>query len=240
MFYKSIFISDVHLGTKHSKTKELLKFLKETECENLFIIGDFIDGWALRHRFTWSTDNNTIFQKILRKSRHGTKIYYIPGNHDEFLRSFVGFDFAGIQIVDEHVYKASNGKKYLLIHGDKFDGILNTVKWVSKLGSLLYCHLLDLNLVFNYVIHKLGFGYFSLSHKIKLNVKEAVNFINRFESAMIDYAKIKEVDGVICGHIHSPDIKTIDGIEYLNTGCWVEMSTCIVEKESGEFELLKL
>jgi UDP-2,3-diacylglucosamine pyrophosphatase LpxH len=239
--YKSIFISDLHLGTKHSRVKKCIEFLKNNECDNLFLVGDIIDGWSLRRKWFWDSDHNLMIQKILRKSRKGTRVVYLPGNHDEFLRDFrLLQNFGGIEIVDEILHTTANGKKYLIIHGDKFDGALNSFRILSHIGSYLYDVLLDINTIYNRIRHKFGFGYWSLSHFLKSNTKKAVQFCSKFETLLVDAAKRHGADGVICGHIHTPFQKMIDDIEYHNTGCWVEMATAIVEHEDGRLELLNL
>lgn len=238
--YRSIFISDVHLGTKHSRVEKLIEFLKENESENLFIVGDFIDGWALKRKWYWNSNHNLLIQKILRKSRKGTRVIYLPGNHDEFLREFLLFqDFGGIEFVDDYVHTTANGKKYLVIHGDRFDGMLNSMSFISKFGSWIYDVILDINLLYNKIRRKMGFGYWSLSHYLKMNAKQAVEYCCKFEDALIYEATRRGVDGVICGHIHNPSQKTIKNLEYHNTGCWVEMATAIVELEDGTLKLIE-
>lgn len=242
MKYRTIFISDVHLGTKHSRVSDLIQFLKENDSEYLYIVGDLIDGWALKRKWYWDNQHNLLIQKLLRKSRKGCKIVYVSGNHDEFLRKFdlFGHEFGGISIVDDCYHIGADEKKYLVIHGDKFDGILNSLSFISKLGSWLYGFILNLNMYFNRLRRRMGFSYYSLSHHIKTNVKEAVMYATKFEEALVIEAINHEVDGVICGHSHFPIQKSIRGLEYHNCGCWVEMATCIVEHDDGRLELLKL
>jgi UDP-2,3-diacylglucosamine pyrophosphatase LpxH len=242
MKYRSVFISDVHIGTKHSRVGDLIKFLKENEYDYLYLVGDIIDGWALKQKWVWSEECNLFIQKLLRKSRKGVKITYISGNHDEFLREFdfLGHEFGGISIVNDCQHICSNGKKYWVIHGDRFDGVLNSLSFISKFGSWAYSFILDFNTYFNKIRRKLGLPYYSLSHKIKTNVKEAVMYATKFEDSLAIEAVSNEVDGVICGHSHWPIQKKIRGIEYHNCGCWVEMATCIVENTDGQLELLKL
>lgn len=240
--YKSVFISDVHLGTRHSRVNELLLFLKESEFENFFIVGDFVDGWALRRRWYWDNDHNLLIQKILRRSRKGCRTVYLTGNHDDFLRKFEfeGLTFGNIQICDEYIYHSLSGKSYLVIHGDKFDGIFNSLSFISKLGSWLYGFILNLNLTYNRARLRFGLGYHSLSHRIKTNVKEALAYATQYQDSLIFEARKQKVNGVICGHSHFPVMSECGGIDYYNCGCWVEMATCIVEHMDGRFELLKL
>jgi UDP-2,3-diacylglucosamine pyrophosphatase LpxH len=242
MIYKSIFISDVHLGTKHSRTNELINFLRVSECENLFIVGDLIDGWALKNKWYWDDNCNLLIQKILRKSRKGCNVIYLPGNHDEFLRDFDFQDisFGGIKIVPDYEYECVNGKRYLIIHGDKFDGMLNSISFISKFGSWMYAFILDINLHFNKLRRRFGFTYYSLSHKIKTNIKRALAYASKYENAIILEVTSRNMHGVICGHSHYPMIKRINDIDYINCGCFVEMTTLVVEHLDGRFELLDL
>lgn len=238
--YRTIIFSDLHLGTRHARVEKLIEFLKENESDNLFIVGDFIDGWALKKKWYWDSNYNLLIQKILRKSRKGTNVVYFAGNHDEFLREFIGNDFGGIKIVDDLIYTSSNGKKYLILHGDKFDGILNSLSFISKLGSWAYDVILDLNLILNKIRQKMGYNYWSLSHFVKSNTKKATQYCFSFEKALVKEASRYNVDGVICGHIHSACKKYIDGIEYINSGSWVEHCNAIVELEDGTFKVLDL
>lgn len=241
MKYRTIFISDIHLGIKYSRVEELLKFLKENECETLYLVGDVIDGWALKRKWYWDNNANLLVQKILRKSRHGTKVVYLSGNHDEFLR-FIDrpFSFGNIEVQEEVIHTTATGAKYLVIHGDKFDGMLNKIKWISHLGSFFYDVILWLNVVVNKWRRKMGMQYWSLSHVIKQKVKEAVKFINHFETLLSAEAKRKNVDGVVCGHIHNACFKNIDGIEYYNCGSWLEQCNAVVEHMDGKMQIIKV
>ena len=241
MKYRTIFISDIHLGIKYSRVEELLKFLKENECETLYLVGDVIDGWALKRKWYWDNNANLLVQKILRKSRHGTKVVYLSGNHDEFLR-FIDrpFSFGNIEVQEEVIHTTATGAKYLVIHGDKFDGMLNKIKWISHLGSFFYDVILWLNVVVNKWRRKMGMQYWSLSHVIKQKVKEAVKFINHFETLLSAEAKRKNVDGVVCGHIHNACFKNIDGIEYYNCGSWMEQCNAVVEHMDGKMQIIKV
>ncbi len=241
MKYKSIFVSDIHLGMKYSRVKELLEFLKENECDTLYLVGDIIDGWALSRKWYWNADYNLLIQKLLRKSRHGTRIVYLTGNHDDFLRRFGSYlNMGNIEVVNDIIHTSPNGKKYLVIHGDVFDGILSSMKIVSHVGSWLYDILLSMDSAFNKIRGWFGMEYWSLSHHIKVNTKEAVKFCFKFENALVEAARGEGVDGVICGHIHYPCQKVIKGIEYHNTGCWIELATALVEHEGGKLELIDL
>lgn len=240
MKYKSIFISDIHLGTKFSKTKELLNFLKHNESENLILVGDIIDGWAIKRKFIWPQTHSDIIQKILKKARKGTKVTFITGNHDEFIRPFVPLILGdSLNITNELDYLGINGKKYYITHGDFFDSITMTKKWLAILGDYGYDLLLHLNSIFNFLRRKVGIQkYWSLSKYVKDSVKSSISFINDFETVLSKHAKNKGYDGIICGHIHKAEIRNIDSIEYLNCGDWVESCTAIVETYDGEFKII--
>ncbi|QKJ24561.1 UDP-2,3-diacylglucosamine diphosphatase [Poseidonibacter lekithochrous] len=240
MKYKSIFISDVHLGTRFSKAKNLLNFLKHNESENLILVGDIIDGWAIRRKFVWPQTHSDVIQKVLKKARKGTKVHFITGNHDEFLRPFVPLILGdSLNISNELDYNSINGKKYYITHGDFFDSITMTKKWLAILGDYGYDLLLYLNAILNFIRNKIGIKkYWSLSKYVKDSVKSSVSFISDFESVLSTHAKNKGYDGIICGHIHKAEIRDIDGIEYLNCGDWVESCTAIVETLEGEFKII--
>lgn len=240
MKYRSIFISDIHLGTKFSKAKKLLNFLKHNESENLILVGDIIDGWAIKRKFVWPQTHSDVIQKVLKKARKGTKVTFITGNHDEFLRPFVPLILGNsLNISNELEYTSLTGKKYYVTHGDFFDSITMTKKWLAILGDYGYDLLLHLNSVLNFFRQKLGIKkYWSLSKYIKDNVKSSISFINDFENVLSSHAKNKGYDGIICGHIHKAEIRYIDEIEYLNCGDWVENCTAIVETFDGEFKII--
>lgn len=240
MKYKSIFISDIHLGTRFSKAKSLLNFLKYNECEHLFLVGDIIDGWAIKRKLIWPQEHSDVIQKILKKARKGTKVTFITGNHDEFLRPFVPLLLGNtITITNELEYDALNNKKYYITHGDFFDSITMTKKWLAILGDYGYDILLHLNAVLNFFRKNIGIKkYWSLSKYVKDNVKSSVSFINDFEKVLSNHARNKGYDGIICGHIHKAEIRVIDEIEYLNCGDWVESCSAIVETFDGKFEII--
>jgi len=237
--YRSVFISDVHLGTQACQAEEFLKFLKSFECEKLYLVGDIIDGWEMHKRMYWPQAHNDVIQKLLRKSRKGTEIYYIPGNHDEFLRSF-GMQLLGnVNLVPDTVHISPSGKTYLVIHGDQFDVVVRNAKWLAHVGSWAYDVAISLNIVINKTRQLLGLPYWSLSAWAKYKVKSAVNFIGNYEKSLTEFAKSKNVDGIICGHIHHANICDMNGIKYMNCGDWVESCTAIVEHYDGRFELLR-
>jgi UDP-2,3-diacylglucosamine pyrophosphatase LpxH len=239
--YKTLFVSDIHLGTKASQTTQFLEFLKTIDCDKIYLVGDIIDGWSMSRTKYWSQQHNDTIQKLLRQARKGTEIVYIPGNHDEFLRHFCdkSFRFGNIRLVDDDIHITSSGKKYLIIHGDQFDTIIRNAKWVTKLGSWAYEMSINLNIAVNFIRKIFGLPFWSLSSWVKYKVKKAVNFIGAYEETLSNYAKYRGVDGVICGHIHHPNITMINGVEYLNCGDWVESCSAIVETLDGNFELIK-
>lgn len=240
MKYKSIFISDIHLGTRFSKAKVLLNFLKHNESEQLILVGDIIDGWAIKRKLIWPQEHSDVIQKILKKARKGTKVTFITGNHDEFLRPFVPLLLGdSVSIANELEYEGINKKKYYITHGDFFDSITMTKKWLAILGDYGYDLLLHLNVVLNFLRKRIGIKkYWSLSKYIKDNVKSSVSFISDFEAVLSTHAKNKGYDGIICGHIHKAEIRNIDEIEYLNCGDWVESCTAIIETYEGEFKII--
>ncbi len=240
MKYKSIFISDVHLGTKFSNTKMLLDFFKYNESENLYLVGDIIDGWAIKRKLIWPQSHSDVIQKILKKARKGCNITFITGNHDEFLRPFVPLLLGNsLDIRNEIEYISVSGKRYLITHGDFFDSITMTKKWLAVLGDYGYDLLLSINQTLNIVRKRLGVkSRWSLSKYVKDNVKSSVSFITDFEETLATHAKYKGYDGIICGHIHKAEIKKIDKIQYLNCGDWVESCTAIVETYDGEFKII--
>jgi UDP-2,3-diacylglucosamine pyrophosphatase LpxH len=236
--YRSIFISDLHLGTKRAQCDAVLHFLRETESEYLYLVGDLIDSWSLKKHWYWDQKQNDVIQKLLRKARKGTRVIYIPGNHDENFRDIAGHRFGRVAVLKETVHKAANGKRYLVLHGDKFDSVIYFAPWLAKLGDWAYERLMDLNVVVVACRKFFGFGHWSLSAYLKYKVKKAVEFISRFEEAVVREALERKCEGVICGHIHTPDDRIIDGIHYLNDGDWVESCTALVEHHDGRFEIL--
>ena len=240
MKYKSIFVSDIHLGIKFSKAERFLEFMKENDSENLYLVGDIIDGWAIKKKIKWQQSHSDVIQKLLRKARKGTNIYYITGNHDEFLRPFLPLTLGhSITILNEAEYQDSKGRKYFITHGDFFDAITMTKKWIAILGDYGYDILLHLNEPLQYIRRLLGYKkYWSLSKYVKDNVKSSVSFIVDFENVLVNFAKQKGYDGVICGHIHKAEIKDIDDKLYLNCGDWVENCTALVETMDGQWKII--
>ncbi|WP_321396740.1 UDP-2,3-diacylglucosamine diphosphatase [Emcibacter sp.] len=236
--YRSLFLSDIHLGTKGCKAELLLEFLKYHDADTIYLVGDIVDGWRLQKGWYWPQAHNDVVQKMLRKVRKGTTMYYVTGNHDEFLRDYLGDHFGGIEVVNEVIHEDATGKKYLVVHGDAYDGVLLNARWLAKLGDWAYETALKLNNLYNFCRRKLGFGYWSLSAYLKLKVKNAVKFMTDFEDILAQEARKRDLDGVICGHIHHAQIKMIDEIVYMNDGDWVESCTALVENTDGSFEII--
>jgi UDP-2,3-diacylglucosamine pyrophosphatase LpxH len=235
---RSIWISDIHLGTRGCQADLLLDFLRCHESEYLYLVGDIVDGWRLKRSWYWPQSHNDVVQKLLRRARKGTKVYYIPGNHDENFRDFFGMLFGGITILQDAVHTTADGRRFLVIHGDQFDVVVRYAKWLAHLGDKAYTGLLTANTWFNHVRRKLGFTYWSLSAYLKHRVKNAVEYIGDYEKALADEARRREVDGVICGHIHSAEIRPMEGVLYCNDGDWVESCTALVELASGELQIV--
>ncbi len=236
---RAIFLSDIHLGTRGCQAERLLDFLREHEAEYIFLIGDIVDFWAMSRGIHWTPVQNTVVQKLLRRARHGERIYLIPGNHDEALREYSGTAFGDIQVVAEYLHTAADGRRYLLIHGDDFDQVTRHHRWVAVLGDVAYNGLIRANGWLSWLRRKLGRpGYWSLAGYAKRKVKSAVSFIFDFEESVIHAARERGVDGVICGHIHSATLRSIDGIAYINCGDWVDSCTAIVEHLDGRMELI--
>ena len=238
--YRTIFISDMHLGTRGCQASLILDFLRHNEAENFYLVGDILDGWRMRASFYWPQEHNDVIQKLLRKVRRGARMVFVPGNHDEFARQFVGLSFGGIEIVRQAKYTTAEGKRFLIMHGDEFDVVVRHSKWLAFLGDWAYDFAIFVNTHFNAVRRRMGFPYWSFSAWAKLKVKNAVNFIGSFEKALADEARRRGVDGVICGHIHHPVIRDVDGITYVNTGDFVESCSYVVEHHDGRLEVLHL
>ncbi|MCA8928636.1 MAG: UDP-2,3-diacylglucosamine diphosphatase [Alphaproteobacteria bacterium] len=236
--YRAIWISDVHLGTKGCRAELLLDFLRHTESETLYLVGDIIDGWRLKSAWYWPQSHNDVVQKLLRKARKGTRVIYIPGNHDEFARPFVNHQFGGIDVRPNVMHRTADGRRLLVIHGDELDAVIQSAKWLALLGDWAYRLALVANVYFNAVRRALGYDYWSLSAYLKYKVKNAVAHIGRFEASAAQYARERGADGVVCGHIHHPEMRDVNGTLYANDGDWVESCTALVEHEDGRLELL--
>jgi len=236
--FRALFLSDVHLGTRGCQADLLLDFLRLHDAETVYLVGDIVDGWRLKRSWYWPQSHNDVVQKILRKGRKGARIVYLPGNHDEFLRDYLGSHFGGVEIVDSLVHESADGRRFVVIHGDQFDVVVRNAKWLAHLGDWAYTFALGVNTGFNIARRRLGFGYWSLSAWAKLKVKNAVSFIGAFEQALTTEARRLGADGVICGHIHHAAIHDRFGITYVNTGDWVESCTAVAEHHDGRMEIL--
>ena len=237
--FRTLFISDVHLGTPGCKAEMLLEFLKRYDADTIYLVGDIIDGWRLKSGWYWPQLQNDVVQKLLRKVRKGSQIIFIPGNHDEFLRDYVGASFGDIEIVEKAIHRTANGQDFLVIHGDQFDVVVVNARWLAFLGDWAYDFALWSNGLLNFVRRKLGLPYWSLSAWAKLKVKNAVNFIGNFEMYLSDEARKVGATGVICGHIHHAADQDMLGVRYLNTGDWVESCTALVEDYDGNLNLIR-
>jgi UDP-2,3-diacylglucosamine pyrophosphatase LpxH len=237
---RSIFLSDIHLGTPACQAERLLEFLKAYESRHLFLVGDIIDFWAIHRRGVyWSTEQNTVVQKILKRARHDVNVIFVPGNHDEAVREHVGTSFGNIRVERDYVHVAADGKRYLLIHGDEFDQVTKYHRWLAILGDHAYAVVVRLNMWLSWLRRTLGIpGYWSLSGYAKFKVKSAVSFIFDFEDSVLRHARERGVDGVICGHIHAAALRESGGIAYINCGDWVDSCTAIVEHVNGAMELV--
>ena len=239
MRVRTLFLSDVHLGTKGCQAETLLDFLRYYDAETIYLVGDIVDGWQLKSGWFWPQAHNDVVQKLLRKARKGTRVIYIPGNHDEFLRDFYGTHLGGIEVVADALHVTATGMHYLVVHGDLFDVVIRHARWLAVLGDKAYDLAIWLNTHFNAIRRMFGLTYWSLSQWAKLRVKNAVNFIGAFEQALAREARRRGADGVICGHIHHAVIRTEKGLAYINCGDWVESCTAVVEHFDGSFEIIR-
>ena len=238
LHYRTIFISDVHLGFSGCSAQYLLDFLRSTRCDTLYLVGDIIDVWQMKKRLYWPQAHNDVVRTVLGKAKHGTRVILVPGNHDEVLRDFDGQVFGNLEIRYEYIHETRDGKRLLVLHGDKFDAVVTSSKTTALVGSALYEMLLKANRLVNYVRRKLGFSYWSLASVLKHKVKQAVSYISNFEEVLAYEARRRNVDGLVCGHIHRAEITYIDDVLYMNCGDWVESCTALVEGHDGSMELI--
>ena len=236
--FRTIFISDVHLGTPSCQAIALMDFLRTHPSDTLYLVGDIIDGWQLRRKWYWPQSHNDVVQKILRRVRKGCHVIYVPGNHDEFARDFIGHHFGGVEVVKEAVHVTADGRSLWIIHGDYFDAVVQCAKWLAYLGDNLYELTLRMNRHFNSFRARMGLPYWSLSAYLKQKVKSALNYVTDFEVAVAKEAKRRGHDGVLCGHIHRAEMRMINGTLYCNDGDWVESRTALVEHYDGRLEIL--
>ena len=235
---RSVCVSDIHLGTRGCKAEFLLDFLKHTRCEYLYLVGDIVDGWRLKRSWFWAPSHNDVVRHILKKAKKGTRVIYVPGNHDEALRDYLGLQFGDVDLVREAIHETADGRRLLVMHGDEFDVVVRYAKWIALLGDWAYNALLSINHYFNIVRRRLGYPYWSLSAYLKRRVKNAVEYVGRFETAIAAEGRRRSVDGVVCGHVHHAEIRDIDGILYCNDGDWVESCSALVEHFDGRLELV--
>jgi len=235
---RTVWVSDIHLGTPGCQAEALLDFLRSVECETLYLVGDIIDGWQLRRTWYWPQAHNDVVQKLLRKARKGTRVIFVPGNHDEFARKYLGHNFGGVDVVEEHIHELADGRKLWVTHGDHFDGVIQCAKWLAYLGDNAYELTLRINRHFNSLRARLGLPYWSLSKFLKLKVKRAVSYVGDFEAAVAREARSRGLHGVVCGHIHHAEMRMIDGTLYCNDGDWVESLSALVEHADGRLEML--
>lgn len=236
--YRAVWISDIHLGTPGCQAVHLLDFLRSFESDYLYLVGDIVDGWQLKRHWYWHQTHNDVIQKVLRKARKGTHVVFIPGNHDEAMRQFIGIQLGEITVAEEAIHLTADGRKLWITHGDLYDGVIQCAKWLAYVGDSAYEFTLKLNRWFNYLRARLGLPYWSLSRYLKHKVKRAVNFISDFEQAVAHEAQKRGLDGVVCGHIHHAEMRNINGVLYCNDGDWVESLTALVEYDDGRLEII--
>ena len=237
--FRTIFISDLHLGTSGCQAEALLDFLKSHPSDYLYLVGDIVDGWQLRRKWFWPQAHNDVVQKLLRRARKGCKVVYVPGNHDEFARAFIGHQFGGVDVVEESIHTTADGRSLWITHGDYFDGVIQCAKWLAYLGDNMYEFTLKLNRHLNHLRKHFGMPYWSLSAYLKSRVKTALAYVTDFEVAVAKEAKRRGHQGVVCGHIHQAEIRNINGVLYCNDGDWVESRTALVEHFDGQLEIVQ-
>jgi UDP-2,3-diacylglucosamine pyrophosphatase LpxH len=236
--YRTIWISDVHLGTRGCKADFLIDFLRYNDAETIYLVGDIIDGWRLKRSWYWPQAHNDVVQKVLRKVRKGAQVIYVPGNHDEWLRDYTLMQFGGVDVAEEVIHVTADGRRLLVIHGDVFDAVVKHARWLALLGDGAYTAAIWLNRYFNKARRRLGYQYWSLSAYLKHRVKNAMQYIGSFADAVVDEALRRGLDGVVCGHIHYAEMREIKGVLYCNDGDWVESCTALVEHFDGRLELI--
>lgn len=236
--FRTLWLSDIHLGTRDCKAEALLEMLKHCHARTIYLVGDIIDGWQLRKGWYWPQAHNDVVQKLLRKARKGTRVVFVPGNHDEFARTYAGLHFGGVEVLSDVIHVTVNGTRLWVVHGDWFDGVVMHAKWLAHLGDALYIFTLKLNRWLNHARHRLGFSYWSLSQYLKGKVKNAVSYISSFEQLLAEEAARRRCEGVVCGHIHRAELRQIDATIYANCGDWVESLTAVAESDDGTLQLL--
>jgi UDP-2,3-diacylglucosamine pyrophosphatase LpxH len=237
--YRAVFISDLHLGSRGCKADCLLDFLHQVESDYLYLVGDIVDGWRLKKKWFWPDQHNEILHRLFDRARQGTRVFYLPGNHDEALRRWLGRTFAGVRIRQDVIHETADGRRFLVTHGDLFDGVVTEMRWLARVGSVAYDLALMLNTAVNRVRRRLGLGYWPISAFLKEQVKAAVKFVDDFERSLAAEARRRRVCGVVCGHVHKPEMRSIEGVLYLNDGDWVESCSALVEHADGRLEILE-
>jgi UDP-2,3-diacylglucosamine pyrophosphatase LpxH len=237
--HRTIFISDTHLGTRGCKAEALADFLAHNDCETLFLVGDIVDGWQLRRRWYWTQAHQDVVNEVLRKVDNGTRVVFVPGNHDEFARAYAGRLFGGVEIAQEAIHETADGRRFWVLHGDRFDGVITCAKWLAHAGDWAYGVALRWNDILFSLRKRMGLPYWSLSAWLKHKVKNAAQYISRFEEIVAREAGLRGVDGVVCGHIHHAEIRMIGDVLYLNDGDWVESCSALVEDARGNMEILR-
>jgi UDP-2,3-diacylglucosamine pyrophosphatase LpxH len=235
---RTVWISDLHLGTPGCQARALLDFLRDTHCQTLYLVGDIIDGWQLRRSWYWPQTHNDVLQKLLRKARKGTRVVFVPGNHDEFARRYASHSFGGIDVAHDCMHTTADGRRLWVTHGDLFDAVIQRARWLAVMGDIAYEATLVINRWFNSLRARFGLPYWSPSKYLKHKVKRAVSYVNDFEVAVAREARRRGADGVVCGHIHHAEIRSIDGVLYCNDGDWVESLTALVEHHDGQLEII--
>lgn len=236
--YRTVWISDFHLGTRGCNAEMLVDFLRSVECETLYLVGDIVDGWRLRNGWYWPDAHNEVVRRILKMAHRGTRVVFVAGNHDEMLRDYAGMTFGGVELVLQAIHETADGRRLLVTHGDEFDGVVLYARWLAFLGDMAYGFLLRANILFNVVRRKFRLPYWSLSAYMKKRVKNAVQFISSFEEAVAQEAQSRGMDGVVCGHIHCAEIREFSGITYYNDGDWVESCTALAEDKHGQIAII--
>ncbi len=236
--FRAVWVSDIHLGTRGCNAAMLIDFFDHVDCETLYLVGDIIDGWRLKKRHFWPPEHNDVVWRVLKRAKRGTRVVYVPGNHDEMIKPFDGFDFGGVEIRREAIHETADGRKLLVVHGDDFDAVMLAHRWLAVIGDAAYTALMKCNVVVNAVRHKLGLPYWSLSNHLKLKVKNAVQYVCSFEEAVTREAVERGLDGIVCGHIHCAEIRQIGNVTYYNDGDWVESCTALVEDACGAMRIV--
>jgi len=238
MKLRTVWVSDIHLGTAGCQADLLCDFLHSIECETLFLVGDIVDGWRLRKGWYWPDQHNEVIRRVLKMAHRGTRVIYIPGNHDEMFRDYAGLSFGGVEVQLEAIHTTADGRTLLVTHGDAFDGIVLYARWLAFLGDQAYTLLLKANIVLNAVRRRLNMPYWSLSYYLKKRVKNAVQFIGQYEEVVAREAAQRGVEGVVCGHIHCAEIRQFGSITYYNDGDWVESCTALAEAKDGTMSII--